>query len=332
MHAEHALDLVTAILSSDRGNRLRLIAVYTGEPRLPEIGEEIVSSLETLGRPVESSEANCEIASGPCRIVVYAKAGTPTPDLKDRTVDEEALPDRLINDFTRMVVGLVPSLVLASLTTVRENVYRVLERFGAGLDPAFLAHRACLPVPSESEQHMVEQIGSELRGIMDDAVLEARNEFSAAVEHWLTERSEGGPYTFGNREVSLSDTKNIFNKGLKVEHGGLGGSYFDKLSSGVSKDGSNGQELDMCLASKMCFRTVLEQGTRTLRMGTVVRWSYPAFTDGWFLGLMVSDMVPFLPRHSSERGNVHHRRCEQPGEVRSASVAPALHRRFRPHG
>ena len=61
-------------------------------------------------------------------------------------------------------------------------------------------------------------------------------------------------------------------------------------------------------------------------------WSYPAFTDGWFLGLMVSDMVPFLPRHSSERGNVHHRRCEQPGEVRSASVAPALHRRFRPHG
>ena len=61
-------------------------------------------------------------------------------------------------------------------------------------------------------------------------------------------------------------------------------------------------------------------------------WSYPAFTDGWFLGLMVSDMVPFLPRHSSERGNVHRRRCEQPGEVRSASVAPALHRRFRPHG
>ena len=58
-------------------------------------------------------------------------------------------------------------------------------------------------------------------------------------------------------------------------------------------------------------------------------WSCPAFTDGWFLGLMVSDMVPFLPRHSSERGNVHHRRCEQPGEVQSASVAPALHLRFR---
>ena len=61
-------------------------------------------------------------------------------------------------------------------------------------------------------------------------------------------------------------------------------------------------------------------------------WSYPAFTDGWFLGLMVSDVVSFLPRHFTERGNVHRRRCEQPGEVRSASVARALHLRFRPHG
>lgn len=266
----HALELVTEILNGDRGDRLRLIAVYTGETGLPEIGEEIVSGLETLGRRVESSRANCEIASGACRIVLYAKAGTPTPGL-DRTVDEGTLPDRLISDFTRMVAGLVPTLVLSSLTTVRENVYRVLERFDATLDPAFLAHRACLPVPSESEQHMVEQIGSELHGIMDDAVLEARKRFSVAVEDWLTERSDEGPYTFGDREVSLSDTKNIFNKGLRVEHGGLGASYYDKVSSGVSKDGSDGRELDMCLASKMCFRTVLEQGTRTLRMGTVVR-------------------------------------------------------------
>ncbi|WP_419935934.1 response regulator receiver domain [Candidatus Palauibacter sp.] len=266
-----ALELVTGILSGDRGDRLRLIAVYTGEPGLLEIREQIVSGLEALGRPVESSEANCEIASGPCRIVMYAKAGTPTPGLKDRTVDEDALPDRLIDDFTRMVTGLVPSLVLTSLTTVRENVYRVLERFDAKLDPAFLAHRACLAVPAESEQHMVEQIGSELHGIMDDAVLEARKRFSAAVEYWLTEKSEEGPYTFGDREVSLSDSKNIFNKGLGEGRGGLGASYYDKLSAGVAMDGSNGQESDMCLASKMCFRTVLERGTRTLRMGTVVR-------------------------------------------------------------
>ena len=267
----HALDLITQILSGDRGDRLRLITVYTGESNLPEIGETIATHLRALGMPVKPTEANCDIAAGPCRIAIYAKAGTPTPSLTNRTVDEEHLPERLIRDFTRMVAGLVPSLVLASLTTVRENVYRVLQHFDATLDPAFLAHRACLSVPSESEQHMVEQIGSELHGIMDDAVLQTRKAFGTAVGHWLTERAEGGHFTFGDRAVPLSDTKNIFNKGLKMQHGGLGGSFFDKLSSGVSKREGDGQDLDMRLASKMCFRTVLEQGTRTLRMGTVVR-------------------------------------------------------------
>ena len=70
----------------------------------------------------------------------------------------------------------------------------------------------------------------------------------------------------------------------------------------------------------------------TVGQGPGEIWSYPAFTDGWFLGLMVSDVVSFLPRHFTERGKVHRRRGERPGEVRSASVAPALHLRFRPHG
>ena len=76
----------------------------------------------------------------------------------------------------------------------------------------------------------------------------------------------------------------------------------------------------------------LDPDTSQLGSWNYELWSYPAFTDGWFLGLMVSDVVSFLPRHFTERGNVHRRRCEQPGEVRSASVARALHLRFRPHG
>ena len=85
-------------------------------------------------------------------------------------------------------------------------------------------------------------------------------------------------------------------------------------------------------AMERAFTDFWDQFRPGIECESVAVWSYPAFTDGWFLGLMVSDVVSFLPRHSSERGNVHRRRGEQPGEVRSASVAPALHRRFRPHG
>lgn len=33
-------------------------------------------------------------------------------------------------------------------------------------------------------------------------------------------------------------------------------------------------------------------------------WSYPVFTDGWFLWLMVSECGFFRLPHSGERGNV----------------------------
>ena len=158
---------------------------------------------------------------------MYAKAGTPTPDLKDRTVDEEALPVRLISDFTRMVVGLVPSLVLASLTTVRENVYRVLERFDAEARSGL----SCASSMSSLSHRNPSNTWSSRLGV---SCMESWTTLSSRRGRRLALRwsigspreSEGGPYTFGDREVSLSDTKSIFNKGLKVEHGGLGGKLF----------------------------------------------------------------------------------------------------------
>ena len=61
-------------------------------------------------------------------------------------------------------------------------------------------------------------------------------------------------------------------------------------------------------------------------------WTCPVFTDGWFLGLMVSDIVSFLALPTVERGNERAGRSEQVGEARRASAAPALKVRFRPHG
>ena len=65
----------------------------------------------------------------------------------------------------------------------------MLERFAPDLDPAFLTHRACLPQPPESEQHMVEQIASELHGIMEGAVSSRASPAGiAAIELWLKSR------------------------------------------------------------------------------------------------------------------------------------------------
>lgn len=276
----NALPLLARIVRDDPRRRLRLIAFYTDEPDLAEIRSKITKSLDSLNEPggmvSASSNGNRTIDFGPCRILVYAKPDSRTIE-RSAIVEERDLAARLIGDFANMVEGLLPSLVLTALAAVREDVYRVLERFASDLDPAFLAHRACLPQPPESEQHMVEQIASELHGIMDDAVGRRRPAGIKAIEHWLHSRFGDGDVVFGpDMRMSRKDVVEMLTHGMEVRPGPLEkgkrkGKDFLILSAGLSGDTDIGRELDRRLASAMSFRQVLADTLPQLTMGTVVR-------------------------------------------------------------
>ena len=279
----NALALLKRILTDDQPPRLRLIAFYTGERDHEKIREEIVECLNGLDGPdravISSDGSGRAIGYRACRIVVYGKpdSGAVEPGT---VVKEEALGELLIADFAGMVEGLLPSLVLTALGAVRENVHRLLECFGRDLDPAFLVHRACLPQPPEAEQHIVEQIASELHGIMDDAVGQLSPAGVGAIEHWLKGRfGDRGivlaPRTNGTQGKSMShdDVLAMLEWGIQAEPGPLkkGGKEYDLLSHGFSGGADNSRELDCRLASAMDFRQVVADAARQLSMGTVVR-------------------------------------------------------------
>lgn len=277
-----ALPLLKRILAEDEPHRLRLIAFYTGEPNHKKICDEIVECLNSLDgsdRRVVTGDGKGNIIDFcACRIVVYAKpdSGGVEPGT---ILEEEALPDRLIADFADMVEGLLPSIVLTALGAVRENVHRLLECFGRDLDPAFLVHRACLPHPPESEQHIVEQIASELHGIMDDAVFQRSPAGIGAIEHWLLERfrdrrielaprKEGGQ----GKTMSHEETLAMLKRGIGTEPGPLkkNGREYDLLSHAFSGGADNSRELDRRLAAAMSLRQVPPGTWRQLSMGAVV--------------------------------------------------------------
>jgi len=275
----NALPLLERILAEDQPHRLRLIAFYTGESH-PTVRNGIIASLNSLSGPDRvvstRSDGNRAIDFGPCRIVVYAKPDSYALE-PGTVVQEEDLANRLIADFADRIDGLLPVLVLTALAAVRENVYRVLERFGADLDPAFLTHRACLPQPPESQQHMVEQVASELHGIMDDAVGGASPAGIAAIELWIQSRFGDNPVVFDqDRRMSHTEalamlTHGIDNSPGPLEKGKREGKDFNILSHGFSRGASNSRALDRRLASAMTFRQVLGDASRRLTMGTVVR-------------------------------------------------------------
>ena len=275
-----ALLLLNSILSYDNDERLRLFAIYTGDDHIQDIGATIVRKLNESGfvfRSAPHAEHNIVLIRGHCLIGIYAKLDTPlAADLSNRLVGEKDLAGRLISDFAGMVEGLLPTIALTALTAVRENAHKVLNRFEMKLDSAYLTHRACLPSPEDSEQHMVDQVASELRGIMDQTVADEHPAGMDAIMQWLAKFKGNDDIAFGSSHtMTLSDTKILLKEGVDNSNV-LSNSKKKKghsfLSSGfVREHDGNANDLDLQFASMMCFRTVFDRSKRILRMGTTIK-------------------------------------------------------------
>lgn len=254
---------------SDR-NSLRLVSIYTGEARLGGICDEVVNTLTNAGLHLTSNQDKTEISYQHGRVVLYAKSGVNLANgLQDRIVEESGLPEKLVEDFASMTSGLLSRIALTSLTAVRESEHKVLDQFGAKLDPAFLTHKTCLPNPEDAERQIVSHIAEELRGLMDEAVVKTSSEDADAVEYWIKEKPE--EFTFrkknGEEKLNTEETIALVNNGLK-ENNRLNDSAFEFLSAGFS--GNSATDLDKQLAWVMTFRAVYSTSNPTLWLGSVV--------------------------------------------------------------
>ena len=267
--SRYALRLLRDLLSGELDrNSLRLVAIYTGEAWLEGIFETVSKQLRDTGFNPVGNERKTAISYRHGRVVLYAKADVNLAEhLKNRSVAEGDLPERLVEDFSAMTEGLLPSIALTSLTAVREGAHRVLDQFCADLDPAFLAHRACLSNPDDAERQIVDHVAEELRGLMDNAVTAQSPAGEDAVEGWIRHRNGGANrFVFGKRKLSLDETVTLVKKGLTLSN--LSDKAFEDLSAGFADNGVD--DLNERLAWIMSFRTVYNAPPPTLWLGSVV--------------------------------------------------------------
>ena len=273
---QYSLSLLRKLLTGgmDR-NALRLVAIYTGEAALEDIYGAVFSQLEKDGLYPEDNGSRTSITYRHGRVVLYAKSGVKlVPQLKDRIVSEKALPDRLVKDFSTMTEGLLPRIALTSLTSVREGSHMVLDRFRAGLDPALIAHRACLDNPDDAERQIVNHVAEELRGLMDNAVAEQHPAGGKEVEEWVRHRNrEDGRFVFGGKPLDLEQTIKLAKEGLEASN--LKDKAFEVLSAGFADSGVAGldkqvDKLDKELAWIMSYRTLFKSPEPILWLGSVV--------------------------------------------------------------
>ena len=267
---KYALELLIGIVTgaADR-NALRLVAFYTGEADLQKVQGDIFAALASEGLDPQD-EGLGTITYGHGRIVLYAKPSVNLPEnLRSRQFAEEELPSRLVDDFSRMTAGLLPSIALVSLTAVRECAHMVLDRFCPRLDPAFLAHRACLPNPDDAERQMVNHVAEELRGLMDYAVADQSPAGDSAVVGWIRDRVGDPPQPFQFGETSLTGDEAVaLAKGGLEKQDVLGKKMWECISAGFAR--GNADSLDEELAWIITSRTVFNAPPPTLWLGTVV--------------------------------------------------------------
>ena len=266
---QYALKLLKGIVAreSDR-NALRLVAFYTGEADLTAIQEAIMGALAQVDLdPHDAGQGTVTYEHG--RIVLYAKPSVNLVSaLEHRKVTEDELPGRLIDDFSEMTAGLLPSIALLSLAAVRECAHMVLDRFCSRLDPAFLAHRASLPSPDDAERQMVNHVAEELRGLMDYAVADQSPAGEEAITGWIQDRA-GDPrgFQFGQKTLTSDQAMALAKGGLNNQNA-LRRNEFEHLSMGFAGDDVHG--LDKELAWIITSRTVFNAPPPSLWLGTVV--------------------------------------------------------------
>jgi hypothetical protein len=285
-----ASDLITKIISGGNSqDRIRLIAIYSIE-NPSTIRPKIEASLNSVGPTSIEDDGNTFILKAN-RICLFAKEGT-IGSQADRIVREEDLPNRLIDEFAKMTIGLLSNTALESLAVIRSNTHRILGKFQAGLDAPYLSHRILNDPPEEAETHIVPLMASEIQSVLDDSKISELVNIDR-IESWLEWHSSNKPLyrrMHIKSKTSEADAKkvllNLLTKGVNNDNSSHKFKKWNKLVQLIKEekdkqspsrltdvltiDGKSGEIWDKELALLMSTKSRYFSPSPVLTLGTII--------------------------------------------------------------
>ena len=282
-------------------HQLRLILIYTLEPNLGSVANDIYEGLTTrIGEQsigVEGTEGLI-LTTNNSRIVVLGKRpNSSLPQYAGFFVPEKELAQRTTIEFSRLASGLLQAIVLRGIANLRENNRRILMRFHSGLDVAFLTHRALL-LPDEAFGQIIPLLTDEIRAVIEDTLGECplgpRSTAERIVANWCVTHWKPGSnprFNIGEGADALEFAKDVlcngpgikndYSKVQKSEIHGLvdktdykhprwKGRKGVKIAEYLTND-SNGDYCHEMLSSLMSQRIAYENTYRALHLGVIIR-------------------------------------------------------------
>ncbi|QDT93849.1 response regulator receiver domain [Gimesia algae] len=165
---------------SNRGGRLRLFVIYTGEGDLTIPYESVRDKIKILE---EIDGDKVVLGCNNIRVKFVMKKDGEDP----QGISEKELPNVIIQTFAEFAGGLVPNSVMAAIHQVRENAQHVLQRFRKELDGAFIAHRILLHNQEEASRYLIELIADELKATFDYSSLIEKSVGQEVLTEYITD-------------------------------------------------------------------------------------------------------------------------------------------------
>jgi len=331
-----ALELIRRLLDGQGAQpeiqRLRTIAIYTGQPNLLEIAAKLHEVIEKIyeGEELREYDDGLTLMKGPVRIAVFAKENTSDlrAELEDRRVPFDGLPARMRREFGALTKGLVTVVALSALAALREDTHRILKVLNENLDAAYLGHRSVLPVPSDAQSHAVSLISAEFTSVIEDHNIGEQVNWSA-LSLWL-DQAGGDDHNFGKllelsgdrKPITIDQVREMVSRGLGTDEGldavaELGGTSKGQWKQ-IKKQAArifastleDADESEAQLAQCLTLKTTYTHPERMLQLGTIVAH------EGDYLVCVqpVCDSVrlkpevrafPFLKLEKSDRSRSH---------------------------
>jgi len=172
-NGETACEIINKIRSNDasQNGRLRLVAIYTARVGRTGILKSIKSSISGRKRNIINYTADNEalVDNNGLKIVCLHKN---SPRAKSKhsknALPEDALPERLIKEFSYLSEGLLSNTGLSLIGAIRSATHHILNKFDGDMDIPFIQHRTAISNPEEATNYAISLLLSELKSAADN--------------------------------------------------------------------------------------------------------------------------------------------------------------------
>jgi len=289
---DRAIELIRSVLEADQtsdSRRLRVIAVYTGEPDLEKIADAVEQGVDDIYPDLPLERDGLSMTKGPVRVTVLAKEHVRVPLSKERPnkVAIKDLPVRLAHEYSQLATGLVSGVAIQSVTALRKDTHRIIEKLGPSLDPGYLGHRVAQRRPADAEAHLTQMVASEFASILADSKVGAtadRNAINLGIR-WSakTRKLKPGRLFDFDPKLTVPQIKKMLQIGLgdddlsDLHLSGVRNRKKKHLKT-IKEDATKlftltdaeADDSDGIFAARMMLRTTYRNPRRELQLGTIV--------------------------------------------------------------